>query len=198
LAAAGHTAERSCIGCRKVLPQGQLVRYVLAPDGALLVDYRQRLPGRGAYTCPEPRCIAEAVRRGQFARTFRRPLPGIAAAELEASLAAQLQEQVLGLIAMARKAGQVLSGSNMVIDALGSPAPPGLVLVAADISAGVGDKVTGKATACGIPCWRCFDKETFGRLLGKEERSVIAVRNHPLAESLHRELIRYMQIAGEN
>lgn len=198
MTAARHTAERSCIGCRKVLPQGELVRYVLAPDGTLLVDYRQRLPGRGAYTCPEPGCIAAAVRRGQFARAFRRPLPGVAAAELQAALVAQVREGILGLIAMARKAGQVLSGSNMVVDALGGPEPPALVLVAADIAPGVGDKVSGKAAACGVPCRRCFDKETFGRLLGKEERSVIAVRNHPLATSLHRELIRYMHIAGEN
>lgn len=195
---AGHTAKRSCISCRKVLPQGQLVRYVLDPDGALLVDYRQRLPGRGAYTCPDSRCIVEAVRRGQFSRAFRRPLPGVAAGDLQTALAAQLREQVLGLIAMARKAGQVLSGSSQVLGALGGPTAPGLVLLAGDISAGIGDKVSGKAAACGIP-WRfCFDKETFGRLLGKEERSVIAVRNHPLADALHRELDRYMLIAGEN
>jgi len=142
--------------------------------------------------------MAEALRRGQFARAFRRTLPGITAGELQVALAAQLRDQVLGLIAMARKAGQVLSGSNQVLDALGGPTIPGLVLIAEDISAGVGDKVAGKAQACGIPCWRCFDKETFGGLLGKEERSVIAVRNHPLADSLHRELIRYMHIAGEN
>ncbi|AMV72079.1 DUF448 domain-containing protein [Desulfuromonas carbonis] len=195
---AGHSAERTCIGCRKTLRQGDLVRYVLAPDGTLLVDYRHRLPGRGAYTCPEPGCIAAAVRRGQFARAFRRPLPEVTADDLLASLKGQIWERIHGLISMARKAGQILSGSNLVLDAMTALTPPALVLVAKDISAGVGDKITGKAAACGIPCWHCFDKDTFGRLLGKEERSVIAVRKHSLAVSMHQELIRYTHIAGEN
>ena len=198
LGLAGHSAKRTCIGCRKTLPQGELVRYVLAPDGTLLVDYRHRLPGRGAYTCPEPACISAAVRRGQFARALRRQLPTVTAEELLASLKGQIWEGVHGLISLARKAGQVLSGSNLVLDAMAAPIPPTLVLVAKDISAGVGEKITGKAAACGIPCWHCFDKETFGRLLGKEERSVIAVRKHPLAVSMHQELIRYTHIAGEN
>jgi len=198
LGAARHIAERSCIACRRTAPQEDLVRYVVAPDGNLLVDYSQRLPGRGAYTCLEPRCIAEAVRRGQFARTFRRSLPTIAAGDLQSALGTQLLERILGLVAVARKAGQVLSGSNLVLDALGSPEPPALVLVAEDVSAGIGDKVSGKAAARDVPCWRCFDKATFGRLLGKEERSVIAVRKHALAASLHQELIRFTHIAGEN
>ena len=198
MAAAGHIAERTCIGCRKSASQNELVRYVLAPDGTLLVDYRQRLPGRGAYTCPNAGCIAAAVRRGQFARTFRRQLPAVTADDLLAALLSQAREHILGLIAVARKAGQVLSGSSLVLDALTGPEPPALVLVAEDVSEGIGDKVFGKATACGIPVRRCFDKETFGRLLGKEERSVIAVRQHPLADSLHRELIRFTHIAGEN
>ena len=99
---------------------------------------------------------------------------------------------------MARKAGQVLSGSSLVLDLLGGPDPPALVLIAGDISPAIGDKVKAKALARDVRCWRCFDKETFGRLLGKEERSVVAFRNHPLADSLHLELIRYMHIAGEN
>ena len=198
MTAAGHIAERTCIGCRKNAAQKELVRYVLAPDGALLVDYRQRLPGRGAYTCPDAVCIAAAVRRGQFARTFRRQLPAVTAEDLLAALQNQVREQILGLIAVARKAGQVLSGSSLVLDALTGSEPPALVLVASDVSEGIGDKVIGKASACSIPAWRCFDKETFGRLLGKEERSVIAVRHHPLADSLHQELIRFTHIAGEN
>lgn len=198
MAGAGHTAERSCIGCRKKRPQGELVRFVLGPDGRLLVDYRQQLPGRGAYTCPEPDCIAAAVRRRQFSRAFRRQLEALDAATLQRDLIEQLRERILGLLPMARKAGQVLAGSNLVLDALGEPRPPALILVAGDIAPGVGDKVMAKARSRDVNCWRCFDKETFGRLLGKEERSVVALRNHPLADSLHHELIRYMHIAGEN
>jgi len=198
LCAARNTAERSCVGCRQVRPRDRLVRYVLAPDGRLLVDYRQRLPGRGTYTCPDRACIASAVKRGQFSRAFRRSFEGGTAEELVASLTEQLRETILGLLGLARKAGQVLSGSNLVLDALGGKEVPVLVLIARDASEGIAGKVAGKADAVGAAHWRCFDKETLGRLLGREERSVVAVKAHPLAEKLKKELIRYTHIAGEN
>jgi predicted RNA-binding protein YlxR (DUF448 family) len=42
-------------------------------DGALVMDRRQRLPGRGAYVCSQE-CLARAGRRGGLQRAFRRPL----------------------------------------------------------------------------------------------------------------------------
>ena len=195
---AGRNAERSCIGCRKVLSQGELVRYVVAPDGSIVVDYHQRLPGRGAYTCLDTGCIANAVKRGQFARTFHRPVPPLVADELVGALVRQLREQILGLLGLARKAGQTVSGSNLVLMTLGGEYLPALVLMATDTSPGIAAKVAGKAAAVGVPLWRCFDKELLGQILGKEERSVVAVKVHPLAESLATELFRFTHIAGES
>jgi len=39
--------------------------------GELLADPGARLPGRGAYVCREADCLAEAVRRHGFERSFR-------------------------------------------------------------------------------------------------------------------------------
>lgn len=192
-----HRAQRSCIACRKVKTQDQLVRYVLAPDGTVVIDYRQRLPGRGAYTCLERQCLEQAVRRGQFARAFRRPLEKLNAGELAEDLRRQIAAQILGLLAVARKAGQVVSGSALVLTALGSKTSLGLVLIARDASAGIAEKVSGKARVLGVGCQTCFDKESLGQVLGKEERSVVAIKQHPLAESLMEELVRYTHIAGE-
>jgi predicted RNA-binding protein YlxR (DUF448 family) len=197
LTRAGHVAERSCVACRTARPQGELLRYVLAPDGRLLVDYQKKLPGRGAYTCFDPACIALAGKRGQFARAFRRPVEMPGSEELLADLARQIRQRLLALIALARKAGQVVSGSNLVLSALGSIEPPAIVLIAGDTSAGIAEKVAGKARSLGVPNWTVFDKDAFGQVLGKEERSVVAVKEHPLAGMLIEELTRYSRIAGE-
>jgi predicted RNA-binding protein YlxR (DUF448 family) len=43
-------------------------------DGQLVPDPEARLPGRGAYVCQAASCMAEAVRRQGFERSFRAPV----------------------------------------------------------------------------------------------------------------------------
>ncbi len=60
---------RTCIGCRTVRPQTELVRCTLDDRGRIVVD--RRAPGRGAWLCG-PACIDPAVRRRAFDRAWRR------------------------------------------------------------------------------------------------------------------------------
>ena len=60
---------RTCIGCRRCLPQLQLVRFVLG-EGAELVASRVAI-GRGAWLCPDQRCWDVAVKRRAFTRALR-------------------------------------------------------------------------------------------------------------------------------
>lgn len=74
---------RTCIGCRRRVDQGDVVRFVLAPapdsgdDAApprVVPDPARRMPGRGAWLHPEQECFEQAVRRKAFHRAFRRPV----------------------------------------------------------------------------------------------------------------------------
>ena len=60
---------RSCIGCGRKAPQGELLRFV-ARDGLLVPGKNE--PGRGAYTCRRLSCFERAVARRAFNRTLRR------------------------------------------------------------------------------------------------------------------------------
>jgi predicted RNA-binding protein YlxR (DUF448 family) len=60
---------RSCIGCGRKAPQGQLLRFA-AVDGQLVPG--GGLPGRGAYTCRRLSCFERAVSRRAFNRTLRK------------------------------------------------------------------------------------------------------------------------------
>lgn len=189
--------QRTCLGCRKAFARNDLLRFVLAPQGALLVDYRGRLPGRGAYTCVDRDCIAEAVRRRQFSRTFKRePLP-VADDFITLELSRQIQERICGLLGMARKAHQLLSGSSLVLDRLSAGAPLAFILIASDVSDGIGQKVVGRATNRSVRFYRMFEKEFLGRLLGTGQRSVLALVPGSLAKAIRVELERYQRIAGE-
>lgn len=51
---------RQCVGCRKVSPKGELLRFVHDMTGAPVLDERHRTSGRGFYLCPEERCFTGA------------------------------------------------------------------------------------------------------------------------------------------
>jgi hypothetical protein len=194
----GRAAHRTCLGCRAVLDKDALVRYVLTPAREVTVDYRARLPGRGAYTCLKRSCLLAAVQRRQFNRTFKQDGLQVDGAQLLEQLRQQLYERVLSLVGMARKSNQVISGSSLVLSALSAPGAVALVILADDMSDAMAAKVSGTAQAHGVPCCRMFDKGLLGQILGKEERSAVAIRAGQLAEALRTELVRFEQIAGEH
>ncbi|MEL4357196.1 MULTISPECIES: YlxR family protein [unclassified Luteococcus] len=63
--------QRTCQGCRLVDDQAALLRFVLT-DGVVTPDPGRRLPGRGVWVHPDERCQELVLRRGGFARGFRR------------------------------------------------------------------------------------------------------------------------------
>jgi predicted RNA-binding protein YlxR (DUF448 family) len=60
---------RSCVGCGRKAPQGQLLRFAAAA-GRLVPG--TGIPGRGAYTCRRLACFERAVSRRAFNRTLRK------------------------------------------------------------------------------------------------------------------------------
>lgn len=62
--------QRTCIGCRAVTGQSELVRYVLQ-EGAVVADPQRKLPGRGAWLHPDPVCWDRAGKRRSFQRALR-------------------------------------------------------------------------------------------------------------------------------
>ena len=61
---------RSCIGCGARRIQAELTRLAVGSEGAVVVDWRRQLPGRGAWLCGVG-CLAAAVKRKAFGRAFR-------------------------------------------------------------------------------------------------------------------------------
>jgi predicted RNA-binding protein YlxR (DUF448 family) len=76
---------RTCAGCGRRAPQGELLRFV-ATDGVLTPS--RRGPGRGVYTCSRLSCFERAASRRAFSRTLRQTVrvhPGLARLYTEAS-----------------------------------------------------------------------------------------------------------------
>src|SRR4029453_14995988 len=88
-------------------PIEELIRFVVAPSGEVIPDLKRKLPGRGLWLRASRRTVAEAVRRHQFSRGVKRDVR--AAATLPADTEALLERSCTEALAMAAKAGRVLS-----------------------------------------------------------------------------------------
>ena len=108
--------ERMCAVTRVVRPIDELIRFVVSPQGEVVADLKRKLPGRGLWVSASHRTVAEAVRRNQFSRGFKLDLR--AAPSLAADTEALLVRGVIEALAMAAKAGQVVSGFSKVEGAL--------------------------------------------------------------------------------
>jgi uncharacterized protein len=107
---------RMCAVSREVRPIDELIRFVVAPSGEVMADLKNKLPGRGLWVSANHHAVAEAVRRHQFSRGFKRDVR--VTPTLAADTEALLERFVVEALAMAAKAGQVISGFGKVADAL--------------------------------------------------------------------------------
>ena len=79
---------RQCVGCREMKEKKSLIRVVKSPEGQVSLDFRGKLPGRGAYVCPNPECLKRARKSRALERAFSSPLPP----EVWEGLEAQMKE----------------------------------------------------------------------------------------------------------
>jgi predicted RNA-binding protein YlxR (DUF448 family) len=100
--------ERMCAVTRQVQPIDELIRFVLSPSGEVIADLKRKLPGRGLWVSLSRATVDEAVRRGVFARSFKKPVQVSPA--LAADTETMLVRGVAEALAMAGKARQVVSG----------------------------------------------------------------------------------------
>src|SRR4030088_2108142 len=108
---------RMCAVTRQVRPIDCLIRFVVSPQGEVIPDLKRKLPGRGLWVSASREAVAEAVRRHQFSRGFKREVR--AAPTLATDSEKLLVRSAIEALAMAAKAGQVISGFSKVEEALG-------------------------------------------------------------------------------
>jgi len=67
-----HIPQRTCVACRNVRSQHELMRLVRTSDGSVAVDVSGKKAGRGAYLCQARECweiVLKGDRLGHALRT---------------------------------------------------------------------------------------------------------------------------------
>ena len=153
--------ERTCIVTRAASPLDALIRFVVAPDGAVVPGFRRRLPGRGIWVTARAEHVATAERRRLFARAHGGPV------KQDAGLADRVErgfaEAALSALSFARKAGLVVSGFAKVEAAIARDHVIGLIHAVEAAPDGV-----AKITACARRHGRASELVTIRDFSGAE------------------------------
>lgn len=103
-------ADRTCIVTRTTGDSTGLIRFVAGPDMSVVPDLKHKLPGRGCWVSATRAHVDQAVRKKLFRRALKAEVNADAGlGELVDTL---MTRDALGSLGLARKAGQVLTGSS--------------------------------------------------------------------------------------
>ena len=105
-------AERTCIVTREATDPASLIRFVAGPEGDVVPDLKRKLPGRGVWVSAKKSLVQQAVKKGLFARGLKANVK--ADENLADVLDSLLENQALGALGFARKAGECITGSGKV------------------------------------------------------------------------------------
>lgn len=106
--------ERNCVVTGEVQPKYGLIRFVVGPDGDIVPDLAEKLPGRGIWVSSDRAALTQATKKGVFARGAKQQVkvPDTLPELVEAGLV----RRVIDLISLARKTGEAVTGFEKVKD----------------------------------------------------------------------------------
>ena len=197
--ARGRSRERRCVLTGDTAPADRLIRLVVDPEGQLVPDVAERLPGRGVWVGADRRQLQEAIARGQLARQASRSLKRtIRADAVPADLAdridALMAQRCLSRLGMELKAGRLVTGFEKVRSGL-ARGRFGVLIQASDAMPAGRAKLAGSIPA-GLPVIDLFCRDQLGLALGRENVVHAAVNSGGAAERLVAEAERLAAYRG--
>ena len=66
---------RKCIACNENKSKKELIRIVKDKEGHIEVDLTGKMNGRGAYICPNTKCLEMAMKKKQLAKALNVEIP---------------------------------------------------------------------------------------------------------------------------
>ncbi len=149
-----------------------LLRLVRAPDGGVIADIHEKLPGRGAWVHLDRMAVETAFARGTLVRalaaSWRRPVSRDALdPNLIETIEKGLRERVLARLGLMRRSGRLVLGA----DAAQAAARAGratLFVLARDAGENTRAKILSHARARDVPVLDLFDRAELALALGRD------------------------------
>jgi len=189
----GASRLRTCIVSGDQKPAQEMLRFVVGPDGGLVADLDERLPGRGLWLSGERDMVNTACDKGLFARAARRKVN--VPADLADLVEALIVRRSMDFLGLARRAGEVISGFEKVQARLRKKTS-GVLLQAGDGADDGRGKI--KALAPDIALVDVYTAAELGQALGRDNAVHVVMNAGRLAERLIHEAGRLLVFRGRN
>lgn len=188
----GAEATRRCLATGRTAPRAELIRFAVGPDGMVVCDLGEKLPGRGLWVAADRAALAAADARA-FARANHGPVtvPG----DLAVRVAAGLRRRLIDLLGMARRAGALVAGYEKTRAAL-KAGEARLLIAARDGAADGRSKLA--ALAPELEIMTALSADEIGAALGRDGVVHAAVTDIRLAAVIMREAARLAGVTGES
>jgi len=187
-------ALRSCLGCREIAEKKKLLRLVLSPDNEVVLDFYSKLPGRGAYVCPQLSCMEKALKGNALKRAFRGSVKMPVLDEVARVFTLQCTEKIASLLSMAIRSRKISLGTEAVEGEL-KKGNLSLLLLSRDLSETAGKKWETRIAAKAINIKRFPDTEGIKKVLGG--RKVAALKDSGLAAAIIGEIGKLEKIGTD-
>ncbi|WP_294929050.1 RNA-binding protein [uncultured Paracoccus sp.] len=187
-----ETPERRCLVTGEVGPKAGLIRFVAGPDGMVVPDLAEKLPGRGFWVTAERTILEKALAKGLFSRGAKAKVG--APDDLVQMIEDGLARRVVGLISLCRKSGDAVAGFEKVKDWLAQGRAK-VLLQASDGS----ERGKGKLwTPTGGRWFGCLTASELGLSFGRDHVIHSALAPGGLTDSVIRDASRLTGLRGHD
>jgi hypothetical protein len=188
---AATEGERRCLVTGVSSPRAGLIRFVAGPDGTIVPDLGEKLPGRGLWVAADRAALDRADARA-FARANRGAVkvPG----DLRAQVEAGLLRRLIDYLGIARRAGALVAGFEKTRAALKAGGVH--LLIAARDGADDG-RAKLRSLAPGLAEMTALSAHEIGAALGRDGVVHAVVTDPRLAAVIAREAARLAGVRGE-
>lgn len=171
-----RSPQRKCVVSGESFDKETLLRFVRAPDGTLTFDVNGKLPGRGAYVTCDAQAVETALKKNLFAKSFKDKTK--TPPDMAAQIVQQSEQAALQYLALARRAGDAVAGSEKCMEFARKHAIAAVILAS---DASQDGRSTAKKLAQDSPVIADFDRDLLGAIFGREQAVVIAMSTGGLA-----------------
>ncbi len=182
------SSRRSCVICRDRVERDGVIRVVRSPGGNLALDWKGKLPGRGAHLCWRLACIRHRNLAARLGRALEAPVEFPEEGWPEGAIRRHVSAKVVERLGLLVRSGGARPGHDSALRAVSSGWATFLV-VASDASEGTLSRAGVGAEKDEIPLYRLpLDRDQMGAAMGRSPVVIIAVGRGSLPARLQKEL----------
>ncbi len=179
------TGLKVCFATKNTALRAEMLRFVISPDGEVVFDAAEKLPGAGMWLTADKTIVQKAVDKKMFSKAAGQSVR--VPADLVQIVETTLKNRCVSLLGFARKAGYLVFGYEGVKKIIGTGETV-VAFAAADAAENGKNKLYRPDDD--IQIFEFLSREELGQITGQEAQVHVAVLRSTIANELKNSAIK--------